>query len=91
VSKASSHRRGKYPVFLTALLPYMRNGTKLKQLLQVCDINITLLEEGTLVITTINKATRQSRQKDGATFSAALDKAYRQMLKDAGAESLDEQ
>jgi hypothetical protein len=67
----------------------MRNGTKLKQLLQICDINITL-DEGTLIITTINKATRQSRQKEGTTFSAALDKAYRQMLKDVGTDSLED-
>ena len=66
----------------------MRNGTKLKQLLLVCDINLTL-EEEVIVITTINKASRQSRQKEGATFSAALDKAYRQMLKDIKADSPD--
>jgi len=64
----------------------MRNGPKLKQLLQVCDINLTM-EDGVIVITTVNKATFQNRQKEGATFSAALDKAYRQMLKDIGTDS----
>jgi 4,5-DOPA dioxygenase extradiol len=38
----------------------------------------------------INKATRQSRQKEGTTFSSALDKAFRQMLKDATADSPEE-
>ena len=60
----------------------MRNGTKLKQLLEICDINIAM-DEGIIEITTINKATYQKRSKEGATFSAVLDKAYRQMLKDA--------
>jgi hypothetical protein len=60
----------------------MRNGTKLKQLLSVCDLSITM-EDGVIVITTVNKATYQNRQKEGSSFSAALDKAYRQMLKDA--------
>ena len=63
----------------------MRNGTKLKHLLQVCDINLTM-DDGVIMITTVNKATYQNRRKEGATFSAALDKAYRQMLKDADAE-----
>ncbi len=63
----------------------MRTGPKLKHLLSVCDINISL-EEGIITLTTIHKATYQSRQKEGATFSAVLDKAYRQMLKDAGAD-----
>lgn len=62
----------------------MRNGTKLKQLLMVCDISLSM-EDGVIVITTVNKASYQNRRKEGATFSAALDKAYRQMLKDAGA------
>ena len=63
----------------------MRNGTKLKQLLTVCDLTITMDDGGTIVITTINKGNYQSRRKEGTTFSAALDKAYRQMLKDANA------
>ena len=63
----------------------MRNGTKLKQLLTVCDLSITMDDNGVIVITTINKANYQNRQKEGATFSAVLDKAYRQMLKDASA------
>lgn len=63
----------------------MRNGTKLKQLLSVCDINLTM-EEGVIVITTVNKATFQNRQKEGVNFSTALDKAYRQMLKDIAAD-----
>lgn len=60
----------------------MRNGTKLKQLLSVCDLSITM-EDGVIIITTVNKATYQNRQKEGSSFSAALNKAYRQMLKDA--------
>ena len=60
----------------------MRNGTKLKQLLLICDINIAL-DEGIMEITTINKYTYQKRSMQGPTFSAVLDKAYRQMLKDA--------
>ncbi len=60
----------------------MRNGTKLKQLLTVCDISLSL-EDGVIVITTVNKASYQNRRKEGATFSVALEKAYRQMLKDA--------
>lgn len=43
------------------------------------------MEDGVIAITTINKASYQNRRKEGATFSAVLDKAYRQMLKDAGA------
>ena len=62
----------------------MRNGPKLKQLLLVCDLSITL-EDGIIRITTVNKATYQNRVREGATFSAVLDKAYRQMLKDAEA------
>ena len=62
----------------------MRNGTKLKQLLTVCDVNLTM-EDGVIVVTTIQKGSGQSRSKEGATFSAALDKAYRQMLKDISA------
>ncbi len=62
----------------------MRNGPKLKQLLLVCDLSITL-EDGIIRITTVNKATYQNRTKEGTTFSAVLDKAYRQMLKDAEA------
>lgn len=68
----------------------MRTGPKLKLLLTVCDINISMVE-GIITLTTINKATYQSRQKDGATFSAVLDKAYRQMLKDAGADYKEEE
>jgi len=60
----------------------MRNGTKLKQLLMICDINITM-DEGLITMTTINKTSYQNRQKEGPTFSAVLDKAYRQMLRDA--------
>lgn len=60
----------------------MRNGTKLKHLLSVCDLSITM-EDGLITITTISKATYQNRRKEGATFSAVLDKAYRQMLRDA--------
>lgn len=60
----------------------MRNGNKLKHLLTVCDVNLTM-EDGVIVVTTIHKGTGQSRSKEGATFSAALDKAYRQMLKDS--------
>lgn len=63
----------------------MRNGTKLKQLLQVCDITISM-DEGVLKLTTINKSTYQNRMKEGTTFSAVLDKAYRQMLRDADSE-----
>jgi hypothetical protein len=66
----------------------MRNGTKLKQLLEICDINVRL-EEGVIEITTINKASYQKRTKEGTTFSAVLDKAYRQMLKDATADFSD--
>lgn len=62
----------------------MRNGTKLKHLLTVCDINLTM-EDGVIVVTTIHKGTGQSRSREGPTFSAALDKAYRQMLKDSTA------
>lgn len=63
----------------------MRNGTKLKHLLSVCDMAL-MMEDGVIVITTVNKATYQNRTKEGATFSAALDKAYRQMLKDITAD-----
>lgn len=64
----------------------MRNGTKLKQLLTICDISITMDDEGLITMTTINKASYQNRQKEGTTFSAVLDKAYRQMLRDANAD-----
>ena len=64
----------------------MRNGTKLKQLLSVCDISIAMDDEGLITLTTISKATYQTRSKEGTTFSAVLDKAYRQMLRDATAE-----
>jgi hypothetical protein len=64
----------------------MRNGTKLKQLLMVCDLSISMNEEGLIVITTINKGNYQNRQKEGTTFSSVLDKAYRQMLRDANAD-----
>jgi hypothetical protein len=60
----------------------MRNGTKLKQLLEICDISLSL-EDGVIRLTTVNKATYQNRMKEGPSFSAVLDKAYRQMLKDA--------
>jgi hypothetical protein len=63
----------------------MRNGHKLKQLLSVCDLSITMDDEGLITITTVNKNTYQNRSREGATFSAVLDKAYRQMLKDAAA------
>jgi hypothetical protein len=69
----------------------MRNGPTLKQLLSVCDISITMNDEGLIVITTINKNTYQNRSKEGPTFSAALDKAYRQMLKDAATRSFEDQ
>ncbi len=71
--------------FISYRPPYnlMRNGTKLKQLLTICDISIGM-EDGIIAIITVNKASYQNRRKEGATFSAALDKAYRQMLRDAG-------
>ena len=59
----------------------MRNGTKLKQLLEICDMNLRM-EDGVIEITTVNKFSYQRRSKEGTTFSAVLDKAYRQMLKD---------
>ena len=63
----------------------MRNGTKLKQLLEICDLSLRM-EEGVIEIITINKSSYQKRSKEGPTFSAVLDKAYRQMLKDAKAD-----
>jgi hypothetical protein len=63
----------------------MRNGTKLKQLLSVCDLSVSMDDAGNIVITTINKASYQNRRKEGTSFSAALDKAYRQMLRDSKA------
>ena len=62
----------------------MRNGTKLRHLLSVCDIYLTMDDEGKINLTTTAKSGQGSRRKEGATFSAVLDKAYRQMLKDAG-------
>lgn len=42
------------------------------------------MEEDIITITAIHKGTYRSNTKEGKTFSAVLDKAYRQMLKDAG-------
>ena len=60
----------------------------LKQLLQVCDLSITL-EDDIMVITSVNKGSYQNRRNEGKTFSEVLRKAYRQMLKDAGSTSWD--
>ncbi len=65
------------------VIKFMRNGTKLKQLLYICDLAIAMDNDGLIVLTTINKSTYGHRRAEGATFSAALDKAYRQMLRDA--------
>lgn len=43
-------------------------------------------DDGLIELTTVNKASYQNRRKEGATFSSVLDKAYRQMLKDAKAD-----
>jgi hypothetical protein len=63
-------------------LSAMRNGTKLRHLLSVCDMHLTMDDDGNIILTTISRAGLGKRRKDGATFSAVLDKAYRQMLKD---------
>jgi len=54
----------------------------LKQLLQVCDLSITL-EDEVIVIISVNKGSYQNRRHEGKTFSEVLRKAYRQMMKDA--------
>lgn len=61
----------------------MRNGTKIRQLLSVCDVFVTMDEDGKITITTTSKSGLGARRKEGATWSAVLDKAHRQMLKDA--------
>jgi hypothetical protein len=61
----------------------MRNGTKLRHLLSVCDIYLTMDDDGNMIMTTTAKSGYGTRRKEGATFSAVLDKAYRQMVKDA--------
>lgn len=61
----------------------MRNGTKIRQLLQVCDFFVTMDEDGKIILTTTSKSGLGSRRKEGTTWSAVLDKAHRQMLKDA--------
>jgi hypothetical protein len=60
----------------------MRNGTKLRHLLSLCDIHLTMDDDGTLILTTTSRTGGARRRKDGPNFSSALDKAYRQMLKD---------
>jgi hypothetical protein len=47
-----------------------------------CDIYLTMDEDGKMILTTSAKSGNGSRRKEGSTFSAVLDKAYRQMLKD---------
>ena len=68
----------------------MRNGTKIRQLLSLCDMYVTMDEDGKIIITTTSKSGQGTRRKDGATWSAALDKAHRQMLKDAGSDEIGE-
>jgi hypothetical protein len=48
-------------------------------------------DDGKIILTTTAKSGQGSRRKEGATFSAVLDKAYRQMLKDAGSGRLEEE
>jgi hypothetical protein len=60
----------------------MRNGTKLRHLLMACDIYLTMDDDGMMILTATAKSGYGTRRKEGSTFSAVLDKAYRQMLKD---------
>jgi len=67
---------------LLQCLKIMRNATKLRHLLSLCDMHLTMDDDGTMILTTISRSGGDRRRKEGATFSAVLDKAYRQMLKD---------
>jgi hypothetical protein len=69
----------------------MRNGTKLRHLLSLCDIHLTMDEDGKMFLTTISRAGQGKRTKEGGTFSSVLDKAYRQMLKDLKEEPADDE
>jgi hypothetical protein len=60
----------------------MRNGTKLRHLLSLYDMHLTMDEDGKITLTTIPRSGLGKHQKEGITFSAVLDKAYRQMMKD---------
>jgi hypothetical protein len=60
----------------------MRNGTKLRQVLSLCDIHLTMDDDGKMILTTISRSGNGKRRKEGGTFSSVLDKAYRQMVKD---------
>lgn len=60
----------------------MRNGTKLRHLLAVCDMHLTMDDDGNIIVTTISKTGLGRRRKEAVSFSSALDKAYRQVMKD---------
>ncbi|HRO42770.1 MAG TPA: hypothetical protein PL009_08035 [Flavipsychrobacter sp.] len=67
----------------------MRNATKLRHLLSLCDIHLTMDDDGKMILTTISRTSADKRRKEGSTFSAVLDKAYRQMLKDIKEDALE--
>jgi len=60
----------------------MRNGTKLRQILSLYDMHLSMDDEGTITLTLLSLRGQGKHRKEGTTFSAALDKAYRQMVKD---------
>lgn len=45
-------------------------------------MQLTMDDDGNIIITTISKTGLGRRRKEAVSFSAALDKAYRQVMKD---------
>ena len=51
-------------------------------MLSLCDIHLTMDDDGKIILTTLPRSGAGRSRKEGSTFSAVLDKAYRQMMRE---------